>query len=259
MKIEPPIFDVRKFPLKNDFPSQSTKQTCGHVLNVAHHTAQSNRGDKYDNRLVTWHTREQLYFLYDLALGKYSDPYLDGHIFQGGVFCGVSACVMALALKNSGKEKKSVVAVDVFRGVARDLTKMGTEHWAFEVVSPQVLSFWNFTEARQNIVGLNLEGWMCLSMCDDVTVARLLESKFALVMLDSCHEYGHVINELEATCPLVIENGFLVVDDYLSHDGVRRAVHEYFNNYDSRPFWFYVFESDNRQRQKVVVKFNGPI
>ena len=232
-----------KFPLAGDYPLTTTREAVQRVWDTAHQTARSNRGGAYNEAHVIRHNMEELYFLYDLARGEYDT--LDGYIFQGGVFCGGSACAMALGLKDAHNTNKPLVAVDVFKAAGANVFPEDKAHWAF-------------VEARQNMIALGLEEQMCLSMCNDVAVAPLFRPQFRIIMIDSSHSYRHTLAELDAMIPLVTRNGFMVLHDYYeTHCGVKQAVDEYFAGFDARRFWIYDFERPvhDTSNRFIVVKF----
>ena len=49
--------------------------------------------------------------------------------------------------------------------------------------------------------------------------------------------YDSTKTELEVLYPNLVQGGILVVDDYGSWDGVRKAVDEYFYNHKSKPYF----------------------
>ena len=232
-----------KFPLAGDYPSTATREAVQRVWDTAHQTAKVNRGDEYNEAHVIRHNMEELYFLYDLARGEYDT--LDGYIFQAGVFCGGSACAMALGLKEARNANKPLVAVDVFKAAGANVFPEDKAHWAF-------------IEARQNMIALGLEEQMCLGMCSDIAVAPLFRPHFRIIMIDSSHAYNHTLKELVAMTPLVVKNGFMVLHDYYeTHCGVKQAVDEYFDSYDKRQFQIYDFERPvhDTSNRFIVVKF----
>ena len=234
---------IDKFPLVDNYPSEATREAVQRVWDTAHRTAKANRGDQYNRKDVIRHTMEELYFLYDLARGEYDT--LDGYIFQAGVLCGGSACVLASALKDARRSDKPVIGVDVFRKASWSV--FGSEH-----------EHWPYMEARQNTMALNLHDWLCLSMCFDVVFAEFLKTGFRIIVLDSDHKHKHVLRQLNVMIPLVVDNGFMVIHDYYeTHCGVKQAVDEYFDSYDKRRFQIYDFERPvhDTSNRFIVVKF----
>ena len=240
---------IEKFPLSDDYPSKEAFYDCQRVVDTANQTAKANRGDEYFEGAAYRHTMEELYFLYDLARGDYDPSGLKGYIFQAGMFCGVSACVMATALRERGSiVDVPVVAADVFRSAP----------WSSR--HPE----WSYIEARQNMLALNLQDWLCLVMYSDVLLAEspVISTGVRILVLDSDHSYKHVRRQLHVMTPFVADNGFLVIHDYyIMKMGVHQAVNEYFAEYDARPFWVYDFErpTDNTGNRFIVLKFNAPV
>lgn len=234
-----------KFPLPHDYPSKATREAIQRVWDTAHQTSKANRGDQYNKRDVIRHTMEELYFLYDLARGDFDSPGLQGYILQAGVFCGGSACVLAIALRDARRTDKPAIGVDVFRKAGWSV--FGSEHVHRAYI-----------EARQNMIALNLHDWLCLSMCSDVVFAEFLRRRFRIIVLDSDHTYKHVLRQLNVMTPLVVDSGFMVIHDYYeTHCGVKQAVDEYFDSYAHRKFRIYDFERPvhGTSNRFIVVKF----
>lgn len=154
-----------------------------------------------------------------------------GAIVEGGVWRGGSMMAAALALSDLDAVRELVLC-DVFdapmpnptghdRTVTGDVAQAGGER------------YWNFVttdEVHRNMATTAYRGPVRLvpGRVED-TLPAAAPAEIALLRLDT-DWYESTLHELRTLYPRLAVGGVLIVDDYGSHEGVRRAVDEFFAN-----------------------------
>ena len=254
MAIKTPVLNFA-----NKFASASTRSECGKVRRVAWELAKRQRGDNFlDGKLITFLTGEETCFLYDLAYGKYWDRNTaksmnPRYILQTGVFCGVSAIAMGLALKNANITNGRVICIDIFKPEKEKILAVKEGRWKFPF-PPSTLSHYTWTESRETTLTLGLEEFVSIVMGNSLDVLpSLAPNHFSIAFIDSNHDFDHVLSELKLTAPLIRPGGYIVMDDYDSHRGVEKATHEWVNEVNTRPIRFYNVQF--KTRINAVIQF----
>lgn len=233
-------FQIKDFPVREPFPNAEADKVANLVFDTVHTTAKANRGDAYDVNKVIWHKMDELRMLYDLASGKYDTPETAGYVFQGGIFCGGSACVMARALKDANHNYKPIVAVDVYAHGSKRREPNDEARTAL-------------VESHINVQKLELSDWLYLVWgTNQIVLSKLLAIPLRMAFLDSSHGYLSTLEETRALIKHMAPHGYIVFHDYWSPDwGVGKAVNETFNAYTDRRFWVYNFRN-----RFLIVKFD---
>ena len=234
-------FEIEEFPLKRDFPSAGTRNRVDQIIDATHETAKANRGDAYQSNRVIWHHREELYLLYDLAAGVYDEETIEGYVFQCGVYCGGSACVLGSAIKDTNQHYKPVFATDIYKHSDPD-----------PFLQQDVTNA--YVESRLNQHKHDLTFHLYFGVGDDLFFLRQFwKPPIRLAFVDSSHSYHHTQAEIYALLPFISVGGYLVFHDYFrEHEGpigVLRAVNEFFNDYKDRRF-----EAFNFNDRLLIVK-----
>lgn len=236
-------FEISDFPVHEPFPSEAAEQGAILAATTVHDTAKANRGAAYNEERVIWHSRDELSFLYQLASGMYDSSDMVGHVFQGGAFCGGSACLLGLALKESDHKYKPAIAVDIWRHGSPD-------------PKFQVEMGWAHAEARLSMLKLELEHHLYFVMGENtVFLDNFMNSPIRLGFLDSSHSYKGTLLETHAILKRIAWRGWLVFHDYFKENlKVSHAVNEIFNAYHDRKWYAYNFRN-----RFLIIKFDREI
>lgn len=246
------------FPYITTPGSDNAQDISLRVFNQIHHTAHTRRGSLDDS---VYHTYEEFIFLYDLLTNHYGISAMpDGAVLQLGIFCGASACVLAFANRASGSSYKSVVAVEPFYKVDIDDSNATIDD--------------AYVEARENMVrlGLGKRDLTLVVQWDVDFIMDIWRLPIRLALIDSSHFYEHTLDEIHALVPYMAENGFMLFHDYFNKDtpgsewAVRRAIHDFFDQYDDRDVYLYVDEPDSLVEPEglpangfAIVRFDSPL
>ena len=157
---------------------------------------------------------------------------LEGDIVETGVFKGGSSMLMAMTLKSIGIKDKKIYMYDTFEGVPipgeYDIKKggmSGIEAWHKK-------DKWNcasIEEVRNNIKKTNypLDKFILIKGMVEDTIPKNIPEKICLLRLDTDF-YKSTKHTLKHLYPRLVKGGYLVIDDYGSWDGCKKAVNEYF-------------------------------
>jgi predicted O-methyltransferase YrrM len=100
-------------------------------------------------------------------------------------------------------------------------------------------------EARRRVESAGLgEAWTFVQCSDIDFPDRDIPEQIDLLFIDTSHRYSHTKEELQKFGAKVRRNGWIVLHDYVSFDGVARAVNEYMAVLSS-PVAFYPFVHQN--------------
>ena len=232
-------FAIHPFPVKPDFPSADTQERVKNIIAATHDTAKENRGNAYEQHRVIWHIQSELFLLYDLAAGVYDATAVPGYVFQCGIYCGGSACVMGTALKDNPILPRPMIAIDKYTNpldaLRQDISNA-------------------FIETRLNQHKHNLTKFLYIVVGNDLDyVKHFWHAPIRLVFIDSSHSYQHTLSEIRAFIPHVSDGGYMIFHDYFvdKQDGVQAAVNEFFNSFTRRPFRAFSFE-----KQLFIIQFD---
>ena len=142
--------------------------------------------------------------LYSMQVKRVSDG---AHFVEVGVWKGRSACYMAVEIINSGKRIR-FDAVDIWYG------DEGTSGYQ---------DFIKYIEPVKDVINP--------VRMDSVSAAKMYPDRsLDFVFIDAGHDYGSVMADLVAWTPKVKVGGVIAGHDYEWHEGVMRAVDEFFDH-----------------------------
>lgn len=172
---------------------------------------------------------------------------IKGDIVECGVWKGGSCMLMALSLLHFGIVDKTIRLYDTFSGMTEP-TKEDVITWN----NRSVLEKWeedkngikeNFTswavgidEVKSNMKKIKYPEKLVRFIPGDIcqTLSERVPSDIALLRLDT-DWYQSTAYELKVLYPKVVPGGVVVVDDYGHFRGARKAVDEYFGDFDFLP------------------------
>ena len=166
----------------------------------------------------------ELRILYELAYGLHSK--CDGYVLEFGTFTGVSASVMASALRDSQSKFKPLVCVDPYD------------------FKPATLDV-----ARDAFITLDLvPEYICQVLWQDLDYFNnFWKFPTRLIFADSDHSYGHVKSTLEFCVPRLLDDGWIVIHDYKNREkyveSVVRAANEWLDTTDFEVFVYHEVSS----------------
>jgi len=166
-----------------------------------------------------------------------------GAIVECGVWKGGSMMAVAYTLKDLGVLNRELYLFDVFedempRATDVDITRDGTR--LKDQSSDKAAPYWNFAtevEVRNNMkrTGYPDSRIHFVRGPVDKTLPDRAPEQCALIRLDTdlCESTKH---ELECLYPRLAHGGIIIIDDYGSHEGVRKAVDQ-FNDSLAQPLF----------------------
>jgi predicted O-methyltransferase YrrM len=107
--------------------------------------------------------------------------------------------------------------------------------------------------ARTNLARLQLDDltyYICGGSLEE-TVLAALPSKVDVIFLDTSHEYDDTLREIEVYSRRLSEDGFLVLHDSISANGVRRAIKKVYPSFKCM-----TFATEDGNGVTVLRKFN---
>ena len=204
-----------------------------------------------ERRDNVFHTEQEFVFLYDLLTNWYGIEHMpEGAVLQLGIFCGASACILAMANRDCHSSYKSVVAVDPF--------------YKMDIDDSDALIDCAYMESRENMRRLKLDKQdLTLVVQWDVDFIKdVWQLPTRCVLIDSSHFYEQTLEEIQAILPHISENGIMLFHDYFNKDtpgsewAVRRAVHDFFNQYSDRCVYLYL-DTPNTDINSQNIPSNG--
>lgn len=174
----------------------------------------SNRGD-YQGIL---HTFQEMVHLYQIALGIFDEPKMQGDIVQCGTYRGGTAALLGTAVKKR-KLEEIVLTIDNFIPIEMEPHR----------------------KLLANLVGQNhvISVWSD----DSFFLNRFLPESIRMWVLDSSHTYDHVCYQLKLITERLASGGWVVVHDYTEHyngrflEGVVKAVDEWLDTVETSIVW----------------------
>jgi len=184
---------------------------------------------------------ERMYALYK-AVEYIVKSKLEGDFVECGVWKGGSSMMMALTLAKFGITDRKIYLYDTFTGMSEPsefdskageslLTK---EKWVRSQNGNH--NKWCFSpldevEANMQATGYPIEKIVFVKGKVEETIPGLMPEAIALLRLDT-DWYESTNHELNHLFPLLKLNGVLIIDDYGTWAGARKAVDEYFGDND---------------------------
>ena len=145
-----------------------------------------------------WSEPEELYALYELAFGLHNNPSTEGYVIEFGSYRGGSTCVMGKAIRNSRTHYRPLFAVDPY-------PKNSPSDYAYVI-------------SRENYHRLDLTYYICPVICNCLEFLNFWTLPIRFAFLDASHKYELTKQEISAIMPHIVNDGWLVCDDYEEED-----------------------------------------
>tara|TARA_Y100001968_G_scaffold315855_1_gene342948 strand:+ start:1108 stop:1899 length:792 start_codon:yes stop_codon:yes gene_type:complete len=169
---------------------------------------------------------------------------IDGDIIECGVWRGGCSIAMAKTIKRFNSNKK-IILYDTFAGMTRpteDDVKAKNGRNAlkkFNDLNTEGYNKWCYASVEEVKASFKKYGLLDIASFRKGDISAVLKdnkddlpTKISLLRLDT-DWYESTKDEMEILYPKVSKNGILLVDDYGSWEGARKAIDEYFLNSDS--------------------------
>ena len=167
---------------------------------------------------------------------------IDGDIIECGVFKGANCKFICTFLKENSFENKNIYLYDTFEGMpvasSEDIninTKKNYNSYISNISKTSSLSnfyrYENLDNVEKNILSTNYDHnkiFFIKGLVEE-TIPKKIPEKISLLILDTDY-YKSTKHELHHLYPLVVSGGVLIIDDYGTWAGVKKAVDEYFKN-----------------------------
>lgn len=179
----------------------------------------------------------RLYSLYQAV--RYLTEYgIEGDVVECGVWRGGSCMLMAHALLAAGDTSRRIYLYDTFAGMSRpgELDRRsrdgGEQLTRWQVSQREGYNEWCFAsleEVRENLYATGYPRESLIFVQGEVqeTLPATAPQAVALLRLDT-DWYESTYHELRHLYPRLVRKGVLVIDDFGSFEGARRAVEQYF-------------------------------
>ncbi len=179
---------------------------------------------------------ERCYSLYK-AVDYIVTNNIKGDFVECGVWKGGSCMLIALMLKDAGIEDRKIWLYDTFSGMAEPGGNDGkneSHEWQKKKISEKVNEWClaDIKEVEDNMRSTLYPRDNILLIKGKVedTIPSNSPGRIALLRLDT-DWYESTKHELTYLFPLLEKKGILIIDDYGTWEGARKAVEEYFHTY----------------------------
>ena len=161
---------------------------------------------------------------------------LDGDYVETGVYRGGSSMIMALTLLRMGKAHNTLWLYDTFQGMPRPNareTKIRTREKCSDIYEKKDRRWCYSTldEVKKNMARTGYDPanirYVKGKVENTLRRAENLPDKIKLLRLDTDF-YESTKAALKYLYPLLVEGGYIIIDDYNAFSGCKEAVHEYF-------------------------------
>lgn len=179
---------------------------------------------------------ERLYSNYNASL-YISKNNIAGSIVECGVWKGGSSMMMLNTLKNRKDESRDVYLYDTYEGMSEPTefdkktgsTTLAMEKW--KEMSQEEYNEWCYSsieEVQKNVksVGYDLSKVHFIKGKVEDTIPATLPEKISILRLDT-DWYESTKHEMVHLFPRLVSGGVLIIDDYGSWEGARKAIDEY--------------------------------
>lgn len=177
---------------------------------------------------------ERCYSLYE-AVRYIIRNNIEGHFVECGVWKGGSCMLIAHTLLKLGITDRKIVLYDTFAGMTEPGMKDGEEEkneWRRGYVSPELnaMSYSPLEEVKANLSKTNYpkENIVFVKGRVEETIPDNFLGNISLLRLDT-DWYESTLHELTHLYPLLSDKGIVIIDDYGSWQGSKKAVDEYFS------------------------------
>ncbi|MFW0871384.1 MAG: TylF/MycF/NovP-related O-methyltransferase [Patescibacteria group bacterium] len=193
---------------------------------------------KYKTYTMT--TKIRLYALYK-AVNYIIDNNIPGDFVECGVWRGGNMMLIADILENKNITNRKIYLYDTFEGMSEpkkvDVIAGSNFKNTFEIWSNSKKANYNewcyasIEEVKNNMKLTNFpqEKIIYVKGKVEITLSKNIPDKIALLRLDT-DWYESTKKELDVLYPNLSKNGVLIIDDYGTWEGARKAVDEYFTS-----------------------------
>jgi hypothetical protein len=194
--------------------------------------------DAYDlAKAFTMTSVPRMYALYQ-AVRYVVEQSIEGDFVECGVWRGGSCMLMAHTLKALGDTSRTLYLYDTFTGMTRpsehDIRKRdrGEQITRWEASQREGYNEWAYApidEVRENLRATGYPDDKLVFVAGEVqtTLPETIPERVALLRLDT-DWYESTYHEMVHLYPRLAHKGMLILDDYGSFEGARRAVDQYF-------------------------------
>jgi hypothetical protein len=206
-------------------------------------------------------TKERMYSLYK-AVEYVINSKIPGDFVECGVWKGGSAMLIACILLEMNEKNRKIYLYDTFEGMSaptesdyrvenkniramplwKKRQKKDHNQWTFSSLS----------EVKNNMfsTGYSMDRMVFVKGKIEDTIPKNMPSKIALLRLDT-DWYESTKHELKHLFPVLVKNGVLIIDDYGSWAGSKKAVDEYFS---ARPILLNRIDDQGEGRLGIKIK-----
>lgn len=174
---------------------------------------------------------------------------IEGDIIECGVFKGANCRFICNYLVEKNNKTKSIYLYDTFEGMpaasvddTNISTKKNYNYYLKNLNKNSSLSnFYRYEEinnVKNNVISTNYDENRIhfIKGLVENTIPKNIPKKICLVILDTDY-YSSTIHELNHLYPLVEKGGIIIIDDYGTWSGVKKAVDEYFKDINDLMFY----------------------
>jgi O-methyltransferase len=182
-----------------------------------------------------------------MAVEHVNSNSIPGAFVECGVWKGGSSMAIALSLRRFRREDAELYLFDTFEGMSQPTSqdvRVATGETAQKLLTMQskdseVWARASLQEVRQNLetTGYPSSRIHLVQGMVESTIPITAPDKIALLRLDT-DWYESTRHELIHLFPRLSKNGVLIIDDYGHWAGAKKAVDEYFEASNIRPFLF---------------------
>ena len=196
-------------------------------------------------KAFTMTSPERLYSLYQ-SVHYVVRNNIPGDFVECGVWKGGSCMMMALVLKRLNVNDRKIYLYDTFEGMSEptsDDKQFSGEH-AGELLNQadradenSVWCFSTLEEVQSNVYSTGYDTGLFVFTKGKVeeSIPGVVPSRISLLRLDT-DWYESTYHELIYLYPILTENGILIIDDFGHWEGAKKAVIQYFNEKNLKPF-----------------------
>ena len=196
---------------------------------------------KIHNKCVdyTSTTDVRMYALYQ-AVRYIVDANISGDIVECGVYKGGSMMLVAHTLKELNTTNRKLYLYDTFKGM--DKPTEGEQAYGNKITSLEVWGekanknynewcYASLSDVKHNmsLTKYPKENLIFIKGRVEETISKKIPEKIGILRLDTDF-YNSTKHELNHLFPLLQKGGVLIIDDYGSHTGSKKACDEYFSD-----------------------------
>lgn len=193
-----------------------------------------NKSSKY-----TMTSPERMYALYT-AVKYISSNEIPGDMVECGVWRGGSSMITALTLNHLEDTQRKLFLYDTYKGMtmpSENDRKDEVDKWKqHNTKDYNAWAYASLDEVKVNIFSTNYPKSQIVFVEGEVekTIPKIIPDKISLLRLDT-DWYESTYHELKYLYPKLSKGGVLLIDDYGSKQGAKRAVNKYFGENNLHP------------------------